>query len=679
MQLPPPPDIVPKLSSFLEAGLYCDVCIRFDLEPQSPRLHAHRVVLAAFSSFFAEVCQESVLHETRFQDVFVPSAIKVNTLSFVVHWMYNDEPKLESLEGGDDDDGGALEEYLQNLRLAAEILGIPDLLSCLDAFVNGEVKVKEEAEDFPTNKALTWKEPVVSSQSLKDIALTNSFDASNVLPNPNCESFPENDFHLPLDNSRPSLDDDVQLDNICAENVTRLPNGLLCEGSVSGESASEVDIAKTNQTKQIFLATKDNDDGKRQKISNNESVMTDTTVTDKTLYESDNQLITCEKCGVRIPKKSADNHRWSYHGSKTSRNGRVDRLVKSIKNDPEISPLIALTNGQMVFSCSLCSFFKSRDASKKGKNGFERQTFYIHCAKHLYQQHDIVSPNVCFPCPIEGCTTVSYLRPNLKLHQRVHLSDYDVPSKAPCSICGKLLKPASLRVHLQDFHRNENQPKYPCSMCDKTFINQYYVKIHEQKHNVEKKYVCPSCDDYKTNDRQSYRHHRYREHGVVEPKGSKVHECDFKGDNECDYKSPVLHYVNHHRKTSHADGALPCTEPTCDKTFSHVGLLRTHVKTVHEGGYKSKCPECDQVFLSPGGLRYHKWRVHNIGSHGAPKDSDIPLLKKPFQCVYCHHSSGLVGNLKKHHKNIHPDLVFKFVDLRTIPDIPEECGLKKPY
>lgn len=653
-------------------------------------MFAHRVVLAAFSKFFADVCREEVLWETRFKVVFVPSVISFDTLSFIVRWMYNETPKMEPLESGDAAgvDGGPRDghagnqDFCQNLRLAAEMLGIRDLLNYLDALVNGEVKVKEEnASDFPTNKALTWKEPVggsgqnfdqqkgINSLSFGNTDLNNSLAETDILldsdsdpgrqggqdrdPSPN-----NSDLHFPLD--RGPSDRDNRLEHICHQN--EMPEAKPCPV----EFALTVDKSKANHAIKNSK-TRNNNNRKRPRTNKNVTKSNEKINNQPTVDVSEDELITCDKCGARIPKKSAESHRWTYHGAKTSLTGKADRLVKQIKHDPEISPLIKLTNGQMIFSCSLCSFSKSRDATKKvkGKNTFERETFYMNCAKHLYQQHEIVAPNVCFPCPVEGCAMVSYLRCNRKLHQRVHQPD-QIP-KAPCSICGKLLKPASLRAHLIDFHRNEDEPKHPCSMCDKTFINHYYVKIHEQKHNAEKKYVCSSCGDYKTNDRQSYRHHRYREHNVVEPKGSKVHECA-----ECDYKSPVLHYVNHHQKTAHAEGAFPCSEPNCDKTFTYMALLRRHVMSVHEGGHKAKCPECDQVFLSPGGLRYHKWRVHHIGSHGGYKDTDSPLLKKPFQCAYCHHASGLVGNLKKHHKNIHSDQVFRFVDLRNIPNIPVE-------
>ena len=58
------------------------------------------------------------------------------------------------------------------------------------------------------------------------------------------------------------------------------------------------------------------------------------------------------------------------------------------------------------------------------------------------------------------------------------------------------------------------------------------------------------------------------------------------------------------------------------------------------------------------------WRVHHVGRNGAVKDDSNFRIERPFKCAHCNHTSGLPGNLRKHLKNIHPDLPVEYVDLR---------------
>ena len=60
------------------------------------------------------------------------------------------------------------------------------------------------------------------------------------------------------------------------------------------------------------------------------------------------------------------------------------------------------------------------------------------------------------------------------------------------------------------------------------------------------------------------------------------------------------------------------------------------------------------------------WRVHQIGKNGAVADDADFRLMRPFKCAYCTHTSGLSGNVRKHVKNIHPELPVEYVDLRKV-------------
>ena len=58
--------------------------------------------------------------------------------------------------------------------------------------------------------------------------------------------------------------------------------------------------------------------------------------------------------------------------------------------------------------------------------------------------------------------------------------------------------------------------------------------------------------------------------------------------------------------------------------------------------------------------------MHNQGRHGG-MDADVAShIKRPYQCAYCHHTSGLSGNMTKHLRGVHANLPVKYVDLRKV-------------
>ena len=174
---------------------------------------------------------------------------------------------------------------------------------------------------------------------------------------------------------------------------------------------------------------------------------------------------------------------------------------------------------------------------------------------------------------------------------------------------------------------------------------------------------CEHCEDFRTYDRSSFRHHLWSRHRK-NPDEGKLFTCP-----SCDYKSPVQSMINKHKKNVHCATSTPvkCPHPGCEKEFKAEKLATQHYNGVHRAGYSSKCPECGEAFQSMSGLRYHLWRVHQIGHNGNVPNSVACTTAKPFKCSYCNHTSGLSGNMRKHLKNVHSDLPIKYTDLRKQP------------
>ena len=49
---------------------------------------------------------------------------------------------------------------------------------------------------------------------------------------------------------------------------------------------------------------------------------------------------------------------------------------------------------------------------------------------------------------------------------------------------------------------------------------------------------------------------------------------------------------------------------SCGKSFSHTGVLKRHIHTVHEGHKDNKCDSCGKAFTSAKNLKKHIHIVH---------------------------------------------------------------------
>ena len=312
----------------------------------------------------------------------------------------------------------------------------------------------------------------------------------------------------------------------------------------------------------------------------------------------------CEKCAKLVGKYHMKDHMQRYHGDITKATTRLKTFERC---DPILYPCIV--NDQ--FQCTQCSFVASRyeDAKSKddddhdgdddgnkpgpsaGKKHYKKHRFYVRCAKHLYMEHGITCPNLCFPCPKEGCLTVSWGKFASKKHLETH--DENISFASPCSVCGKSFK--NLENHVLTMHGGD--AKLPCSTCGKTFRNENYLKAHVKHRHGKPKFHCDKCDSFSTHFELHYKHHRYTKHGILTPPDAPVYSCE-----GCNYKSPSKSILDRHvRVTQHSadPNAEPvtmavCPEPNCGKTYRTERLAQQHYRGVHRAGYVSNCSQCDQ-------------------------------------------------------------------------------------
>jgi len=541
--------------------------------------------------------------------------------------MYSEAPKLEL---NLDDDFKRNFHFLGNLCLAARLLGIRDLGQFLEEHFplleeNGLLPIKEEDES------------VYGADGINS-------NGDNAVENVNREG----DIWCVRDQADVSEDDiDDEIGNgIDRENRTRLVPLLERLSNLEGENGESFSTFKTEISDEASVSKSPSNKlpSTALKIKRPRPSYDDLTPEQRKRRKK-GPIVSCEKCGMNVRKYELTNHHKTHHGPER-RNVRPHW-----KNRPSIDPILAPCVKDKIFRCSLCDFVKS----KSEVNGTSNRFLY-HCARHFYQKHGILCPNLAFPCPEENCGAVLYGLVGFKNHKiKVH---EEAGQKTPCPICGLEMKEGSMKTHIFLLH-NRDHVECPCKICGKVFSNPFYLKMHTRHHKEKQKIFCEHCDFEATN-LEVFTQHSYREHGMLLPEGTELHEC-----TECDYKSPVKrNFVNHAKK--HVESFIQCPAPDCQKSFKRQRLCDEHFRRVHRSKDTSKCPECDQVFHSQTGIRYHLWRVHRIGKNGSVQDDADFRLERPFKCAYCNHTSGLSGNVRKHVKNIHPELPIEYIDLRKV-------------
>ena len=106
----------------------------------------------------------------------------------------------------------------------------------------------------------------------------------------------------------------------------------------------------------------------------------------------------------------------------------------------------------------------------------------------------------------------------------------------------------------------------------------------------------------------------------------------------CDKKFGRSDILKTHVKTVH-DGIKDHQCEICNKKFGHLGLLKTHVETVHNGIKNHQCKICNKKF---GDLRNMKRHVKTV--HDGIKD---------YQCKICNKKFGQLSAMRRHVKEVH--------------------------
>ena len=291
--------------------------------------------------------------------------------------------------------------------------------------------------------------------------------------------------------------------------------------------------------------------------------------------------------------------------------------------------------------------------------------------KHVSRKHEGFTKNIyhkiCESCGKDFPTNkllgqhVRFVHEGKKDHQCIHCNK---------SFCF----PKQLKMHIFCVH--EDHPENKCEPCGKTFYYRTALEKHILiTHEGRKDHICESCGK-SFGEKNSLKHHVDKQHKGVrymcESCGksckdkswlkkhiSDVHEGQGKKFpcNRCDEVFYTAIDMKRHRMAKHMD----CEQ--CGKKFegpNAAGMLRCHIRSVHEGVRNYVCSTCGKAFFNNNDMVRHVDSVHLKKPVWQNIRKNYPGGKKPnigMICEFCQEKFSHRVLLQKHIQTEHRSLI----------------------
>lgn len=166
---------------------------------------------------------------------------------------------------------------------------------------------------------------------------------------------------------------------------------------------------------------------------------------------------------------------------------------------------------------------------------------------------------------------------------------------------------SGLKAHIRMIHegyRTKSYKSITCELCGKISNSNERHKIHfRAQHTHERIYKCKieGCSKDYTSNSELIKHFK------------RVH-CQ-RTSVQCKICNRSVLKLRDHMKNVHEQRNFECTfveenGTQCTKKYPKQNLLKSHIKTAHQGIKKHICNICDAGFTHLEGLEAHQFKIH---------------------------------------------------------------------
>ncbi|KAK2883271.1 zinc finger protein 11-like isoform X2 [Channa argus] len=347
---------------------------------------------------------------------------------------------------------------------------------------------------------------------------------------------------------------------------------------------------------------------------------------DGVVPELDNNVTSIVKVRTSGRKRKPTMKAQVIHSQQRMTKGRKE-LIKA--NPPALKPL--------PFTCAEHSYGSTLVSSKDvAENGSPAASSCLRCTFQHSEQAQVQQPinNVpsvgseedkllIQPLEEEGRFTCSECEKSfkfqslLKAHQRIHTGEQPFL----CSQCGRRFSfKQSLERHNQT---HKSGRKYECLICGEFFKSLVAQREHKSSHMENGEYLCSDCGRAFAWKSALVRH--LKTHSE-DDKMERAYKCP-----HCDLSFSCASYLSRHIQTHQEERVHTCN---CGKSFAYRAALTAHQRT-HQKERPHMCQQCGKGFLYKGGLLSHM-KIHSE--------------EMPFTCSFCGKSFKRERNMKKHER-----------------------------
>uniref|UniRef100_A0A3P9LZY5 C2H2-type domain-containing protein n=1 Tax=Oryzias latipes TaxID=8090 RepID=A0A3P9LZY5_ORYLA len=340
---------------------------------------------------------------------------------------------------------------------------------------------------------------------------------------------------------------------------------------------------------------------------------------------------TCPVCSKSFLRAAAMRRHQETHNS----NRDLKYKCSKEESDPSTSEVVETK------TCSLCGKYFARqvDMERHMKSHSEERPYKCSFCEKKFKNPYVLKRHEKEICKSreqrrakrKECTMCEKTFTLLRRLREHYSKQHGFSGPFPCSQCNKTFVQLSYLAIHQRIHKGEFP--YVCDMCPEKFRSSNCLTVHQRKHTGEKPFLCWQCGKCYRSASELTVH--MGTHSEERPWACT--QCDMA------YRTKLQHELIHTGERPHQ-----CT--VCGKTFLTANELRLHNR-YHTGERPYKCDVCSKAFIQSGYLKAHM-RIHTG--------------EKPFKCDICDKGFRLSNHMKKHRRT-HAGKQKSFVC--------EECGL----